>query len=67
MYNYFITVFNKYDEFGIKDSRCWGYYHNLEDAIDTLTNNITDLWETCYTAVFHKRCRVLGHVGQSVA
>lgn len=47
--NYFITVFCGYNEYGPYDMRCWGYYPNLEDAIDTLTNNITDLWEACYT------------------
>lgn len=46
--NYFITVFSSYNDMGIKDARCWGYYPNLEDAIDTLENNITDLWEFCY-------------------
>ena len=45
---YFITVFNSYDEFGPHNLRCWGFYDNWYEADDTLSNNITDLWETCY-------------------
>jgi hypothetical protein len=48
MVNYFITVFNRYDDYGPHDCRCWGYYTNIEDAIDVLVNNLTDLWEGCY-------------------
>ena len=45
---YFITVFISYDEFGPHGMRCWGFYDNWYEADDTLSNNITDLWETCY-------------------
>jgi hypothetical protein len=48
MVNYFITVFNRYDEYGPHDCRCWGYYSDLDDAVIVLTNNKTDLWEGCY-------------------
>ena len=45
---YFITVFNSYDEFGPHNLRCWAFYNDWDDADYTLSNNITDLWETCY-------------------
>lgn len=46
---WFITVFTKFDDkYGIKGARTWGFYSNKEDALDTLTNNRTDLWEHCY-------------------
>ncbi len=46
---WFITVFEKFDEkWGIKNSRTWGFFVNKEEALDTLKNNRTDLWETVY-------------------
>jgi hypothetical protein len=45
---YFITVFQSYDERGPHGMRCWGFYNNFQAAEDTLVNNVTDLWETCY-------------------
>ncbi len=45
---YFITVFAKYDDRGPHNMRCWGFYTNIEDAIKTLDQNVTDLWETIY-------------------
>ena len=45
---YFITVFNSYDEFGPHGLRCWAFYNDWDDADYTLSNNMTDLWETCY-------------------
>ncbi len=45
---YFITVFQNYDEYGPHGMRCWGFYTNFSNAIDTVHNNITDLWETIY-------------------
>lgn len=54
---YFITVFRDYDEYGPKGMRCWGFYKNLEDAINTLDKNMTDLWETIYNyAVIEEYC-----------
>ena len=29
-------------------TRCWGFYSNKEDALNTLHENRTDLWETIY-------------------
>lgn len=50
---WFITVFEKCEDDGrgwphIGDSRCWGFYTNREDALNTLHENRTDLFETCY-------------------
>ena len=45
---YFITVFKNYNEYGPYSMRCWGFYKNFSDAIATVRNNITDLWETIY-------------------
>ena len=45
---YFITVFESYDDRGPRGLRCWGFYSKFDDAIATIRNNITDLWETCY-------------------
>lgn len=50
---WFITVFTncEEDDLGwpkIGSSRCWGFYSNKEDALNTLHENRTDLWETCY-------------------
>lgn len=50
---YAITTFEKVDRdsgYWIKygDTRTVGYYFNYEDALEVLTNNICDLWETCY-------------------
>ena len=45
---YFITVFREFDDFGPRGLRTWGFYTHLEDAINTLDKNITDLWETIY-------------------
>lgn len=59
---WFITVMEKLE----KDSksflhtgctRCWGFYSNKEDALNTLHKNITDLWETIYDyAVLEEYC-----------
>ena len=50
---YTITTFEKVDrnaghwiKYG--DTRTVGYYFNYEDALEVLTNNICDLWATCY-------------------
>lgn len=50
---WFITVMEKiepdkafYADFG--DQRCWGFYANKQDALNTLHENRTDLWETIY-------------------
>ena len=50
---WFITVMEKiepdervYANFG--DQRCWGFYSNKQDALNTLHENRTDLWETIY-------------------
>lgn len=45
---YFITVFQSYDNRGPHGMRCWGFYSNFSDAVATVRNNITDLWETVY-------------------
>lgn len=45
---YFITVFSLYDDYGPHGIRCWGFYNNWYEADNTLSNNITDLWETFY-------------------
>lgn len=50
---YVITTFEKVDRsagYWIKygSQRTVGYYFNYEDALEVLTNNICDLWETCY-------------------
>lgn len=46
---WFITVFERFDsKYGIKDSRTWGFYSNKEEALKTLKENRTDLWEHCY-------------------
>ena len=45
---YFITVFNSYDNRGPHGLRCWAFYDNWHEADLALSNNITDLWETCY-------------------
>ena len=46
---YFITVFDNYDaQYGPWSMRAWGFYTHLEDAINALDKNITDLWETIY-------------------
>lgn len=29
-------------------TRTWGWYSKYEDALEALTNNITDMWEYCY-------------------
>ena len=57
---WFITVMEKIDpnerflaKFG--DKRCWGFYANKQDALNTLHENRTDLWETIYNyAVLEK-------------
>lgn len=50
---WFITVFEYcekdalgWPKFGA--TRCWGFYSNKQDALNTLHENRTDLWETCY-------------------
>jgi len=50
---WFITVMEKiepnkllYAAFG--DQRCWGFYSNKQDALNTLHENRTDIWETIY-------------------
>ena len=50
---WFITVMERiepnerfYADFG--DQRCWGFYSNKQDALNTLHENRTDLWETIY-------------------
>lgn len=50
---WFITVMEKIepdDRYFAKtgSTRCWGFFCNKQDALDTLHNNITDLWEYCY-------------------
>ena len=46
---WFITVFEKFDnQYGIKNTRTWGFYSDKETALDTLRHNYTDLWETVY-------------------
>ena len=45
---YFITVFQSCDNCGPHGMRCWGFYKNFSNAIATVRNNITDLWETIY-------------------
>ena len=49
---WFITVFEKVKtNIGWPDigaCRVWGFYTNKEDALNTLHENRTDLWETCY-------------------
>ena len=46
---YFITVFRDFDDrWGIKNSRCWGFYTDKDKAKYVVENNITDLWETIY-------------------
>lgn len=46
---YFVTVIGttnygkEYDR-----SRCWGYYHKLEDAIEAIVENHTDIHECWY-------------------
>lgn len=46
---WFITVFEDFDSrYGIKGSRTWGFYSNKEEALKTLKENRTDLWEHCY-------------------
>ena len=45
---YFITVFRTYDEHGPHGMRCWGFYKDFSNAMATVRNNITDLWETIY-------------------
>ena len=45
---YFITVFQSYDSRGPHGMRCWGFYSNFSDAVATVRNNVTDLWETVY-------------------
>ena len=45
---WFITVFQRFDSYGIRGARTWGFFPNKEDALDALTNNRTDLWEHCY-------------------
>ena len=49
---WFITVFEYCEEdplgwpkFGA--TRCWGFYCDKQDALNTLHENRTDLWETC--------------------
>ena len=50
---WFITVMEKIEpdeqflaNFG--DQRCWGFYSNKQDALNTLHENRTDIWETIY-------------------
>ena len=45
---YFITVFQKYDNYGPHGIRCWGFFSNFEEAYRTMRLNLTDLWETVY-------------------
>ena len=48
---WFITTFNYVEDNTfpyLTRSRCWGFYRNKEDALNTLHNNMTDLWETIY-------------------
>ena len=45
---YFITVFEGYDKNWPRDCRCCGFYTEFKDALMTVRNNVTDLWETCY-------------------
>lgn len=52
---YFITTICKFDEYGPKGTRCVGYFKDLEEAKDIVTNNKCDLWETIYNyAVIEK-------------
>lgn len=50
---WFITVMRKLEKNskGFLETgctRCWGFYSNKEDALNTLHENRTDLWETIY-------------------
>ena len=49
---WFITVFekipNKNNLFDLGASRCWGFYTDYNKALETLHNNITDLYENFY-------------------
>ena len=50
---WFITVMRKLEKnskgfLETSCSRCWGFYSNKEDALNTLHENRTDLWETVY-------------------
>lgn len=46
---WFITTFKDFDDkYGISGARVWGFYSNKEDALNTIKNNYTDLWETIY-------------------
>jgi len=52
---YTITVFVDYDEKGIHNSRCVGYYTNFADADEDVKNNNLDIHEYTYTyAVIEK-------------
>lgn len=50
---WFITVMEKLEKnskgfLSTGCTRCWGFYSNKEDALNTLHENRTDLWETIY-------------------
>lgn len=50
---WFITVFTNCEEddlgwLKIGSSRTWGFYSNKKDALKTLHENRTDMWETIY-------------------
>lgn len=50
---YFITVMEKLEPHknfycATGSTRCWGFYFDRQQALQTIHNNVTDLWETCY-------------------
>lgn len=44
---FFVTVVETVDG-QYSSSRCWGYYHELEDAKKAVLENHTDIHECCY-------------------
>ncbi len=45
---YFITVFERYDDRGPHNMRCWGFFDSFSPAHAAIRYNRTDKWETVY-------------------
>ena len=47
-YFYFITTFQSYNDYGINQSRCWGFYDLFIEAQNVVINNVSDIYENTY-------------------
>ena len=46
--NYFITMFQGWDKYGTKGSRCVGYFPKYSEAREEVINNALDIYEDGY-------------------